>query len=53
MEMRIETICLHCHAMYLYVMDTVKIEEDEVQFLACFSCMKGYTRWGKKMELIK
>lgn len=49
---RVEVSCLHCNARYLHLMDTVKIEGDEVLFLACFSCMKGYTMWGKKMEMI-
>lgn len=50
--MRVEQHCLHCHAMYLYLMDTIEINGEPVQFLACFQCKRGYTKYNRQVEMI-
>lgn len=40
-----------CHSTF-YVVDTVIINGEEVDFLACVKCFLGYTRCGKDLEKI-
>lgn len=50
--MRVEQRCNKCGTDYMYVIDVVQINGNEVEFLACFQCLVGYTRAEKDIERI-
>lgn len=50
--MKVEVSCFYCDRTYLDLIDTVEINGVPVQFLACFSCERGYTKCEEEVELI-